>query len=1081
MVVHRARADWPISLAAWLLLLSAATVVAADTLYADAVALTGLRRAVAGAPADERNVLVSTDLRADEAIEVDAAVMRHLDEALDSVDGVIVRVAGTSWLEPVGEQGDAGPLVSGLTSHEALAERASLVTGAWPQPGRRPLEASLPEETATALGISVGDTLSIGDRRDPSDPFDVEITAIWRPDADDPYWRWIAERDGEGASTTAPPLVVSRADLLTHAVSTVRMEWWAIPSVERLSLGSVDPVVADVRSLHDRLDGVDTSRPLAVRTNLPALLGDIGDSVLVTRAGILALGAQFAVLAVYAVVLVASILVERRRGEAALVRARGGSASHLAAMALGEALLLAVPVALAAPWLATLIVRVLAESGPAAGSDLVSAAAASDAPVLVAAAAAGAGVIGLTVASVIFDVRPMGARAAVGRPGSRTAAHALGIDVALVTLAAVSVWQLRVYGAPLTRNARGALGLDPLLIVAPAIGLLAGVVLATRLFPRLAQLLEWRLASVRSAVAPLGARQLARRPLRYTRSALLLMLAIGLGTFAAVYTVTWTGSQADQAAYRAAADVRVVTSQYADLPGWAVDPAYEAVAGVAAAVPVARQTISVGRAVRGGELVAFDLDAADGVRTPGMGDVPADAAAQLVAGRPAVARMPLPGNPRRLAVTLNADLDGKDLPAEVQRITVAFLVIDADGRPQRIEAPDGVMASFRGAGQRVEVALTVESEGRSVVLQGRLQLLAVEVAFPAPPAYEVRGSVEIVAVETNPDAAGGEWTRVASTPAADAWDWHRLDSTGVSEPYPDGEATRLIIDPATAPPFANGMFGEPVTYRWWSGADVPDAVPAIAGARFAEVTGARVGDTLSATSGGQRIALRIAGVVETFAPLDPARPFVIADGPTLDLRTLVSTGQTAPAQEWWLELDGDAAAALAQLREPHYGADHVIGRAELEATLSGDPVGIGIIGVLALGSLAAIAFAAIGFVVSATVSTSERVGELAILRALGLSTRELTTWLALENAVLLLFGLVSGCAVGLLLAWLVLPSAPLTATGEAPVPAVDVTVEWSAIVPFVGVAAALLVAAVIAVRMQLPKIRISDVLRGRGD
>ena len=104
-----------------------------------------------------------------------------------------------------------------------------------------------------------------------------------------------------------------------------------------------------------------------------------------------------------------------------------------------------------------------------------------------AAAAAGAGVIGLTVSAAFFNARPAGGAAAV-RPGSRTAAQALGVDIALVAIAAVGVWQLRVYGAPLTRNARGVLGLDPLLVVAPALGLLTGVVLATRLFPRLAQL-----------------------------------------------------------------------------------------------------------------------------------------------------------------------------------------------------------------------------------------------------------------------------------------------------------------------------------------------------------------------------------------------------------------------------------------------------------------------------------------------------------------------------------------------------------------------------------------------------------------
>src|SRR5439155_3969003 len=107
-------------------------------------------------------------------------------------------------------------------------------------------------------------------------------------------------------------------------------------------------------------------------------------------------------------------------------------------------------------------------------------------------------------------------------------------------LAGVAIWQLRLYGAPLVRDVRGSLGLDPLLVAAPAIGLLGGGVIATRAVPRVAEIAQLVLERRRDLVASLGARQLARRPLRYTRSALLLMLAAGLGTFAAVDAATWS-------------------------------------------------------------------------------------------------------------------------------------------------------------------------------------------------------------------------------------------------------------------------------------------------------------------------------------------------------------------------------------------------------------------------------------------------------------------------------------------------------------------------------------------------------------
>ena len=53
---------------------------------------------------------------------------------------------------------------------------------------------------------------------------------------------------------------------------------------------------------------------------------------------------------------------------------------------------------------------------------------------------------------------------------------------------------------------------------------------------------------------------------------------------------------------------------------------------------------------------------------------------------------------------------------------------------------------------------------------------------------------------------------------------------------------------------------------------------------------------------------------------------------------------------------------------------------------------------------------------SATVTSSERVTEFAILRALGLSARELSAWVSLENAFLLVFGLLADTVLGIILA-----------------------------------------------------------------
>ena len=156
--------------------------------------------------------------------------------------------------------------------------------------------------------------------------------------------------------------------------------------------------------------------------------------------------------------------------------------------------------------------------------------------------------------------------------------------------------------------------MDPLLVAAPAIGLLGGAVLAIRIVPRLAELAERVLARGRGLVPALGGRQLARRPLRYTRAALLLILAAALGTFASAHAATWTRSQADQAAYATGADVRMEPGTRSAVPGWALGEVLRALPGVTTATPVVDASVTLGSALRDGTLLA-------GIDGPALADV----------------------------------------------------------------------------------------------------------------------------------------------------------------------------------------------------------------------------------------------------------------------------------------------------------------------------------------------------------------------------------------------------------------------------------------------------------------------------
>src|SRR4051812_41663176 len=130
-VLHRSRADWPVVLAASLLLVCATTLLAAGALYGDVVALGGLRRAVLDASAAQRTVLVRSTTPVAQLAAVDHTVRGAITDALGSGTGEIGLVAQTGSYTPSaatgsgGGSGDAADLTR-LGAYPAIADHAAL-------------------------------------------------------------------------------------------------------------------------------------------------------------------------------------------------------------------------------------------------------------------------------------------------------------------------------------------------------------------------------------------------------------------------------------------------------------------------------------------------------------------------------------------------------------------------------------------------------------------------------------------------------------------------------------------------------------------------------------------------------------------------------------------------------------------------------------------------------------------------------------------------------------------------------------------------------------------------------------------
>jgi predicted lysophospholipase L1 biosynthesis ABC-type transport system permease subunit len=224
---------------------------------------------------------------------------------------------------------------------------------------------------------------------------------------------------------------------------------------------------------------------------------------------------------------------------------------------------------------------------------------------------------------------------------------------------------------------------------------------------------------------------------------------------------------------------------------------------------------------------------------------------------------------------------------------------------------------------------------------------------------------------------------------------------------------------------------------------------------------------------------RIVGVLDEFPTVERAQGEpVIIDYQTFAAASFSPGELTQRPDEYWFRLDPAAEeAAVARLTDAPLLSSRVFSRAERELTLNSDPVALGTIGSLMFGFVAAAIFAGIGFAVNAAVSARERLVEFALMRAVGLSNRQLLAWLSLENAMLVLFGLVGGTLLGVLLAWVVLPLISITQEATEVVPGVIVVYPWQTILWLELAIIAVLGAAVLMLAVMLRRMGLGALLR----
>ena len=1129
LVLPRARAHRLLLTAALLTVALTTAVLATLTAYSGALGDASLRHALADPPtAGEAALIVKAEVPADRRVAADDAVRAG---ARRTFDGLPVTVRTLVRSGPYALPRSLHPAARTATSADAAAENAGEGSGAngardgtggedgtgGDNPdltffaaldrgqirftsGRAPsapaatgtgtgtatgaVEAAFPEAAARRLRLAPGDRFTVTDRLD-GPPVRVHVTGLYRPTHPDaPYWR-LDDLGGRGVSTlsftTYGPLVTAPGAFTSGRVGTGTTAWLATADYSALRAGDLDRLRdaagAGPRALRHApaLNG-----STAVSTSLPAVLDRMERALLVARSTLLIVALQLALLAGYALLLVAGLLSAERAAETRLLRARGASRGRVAGLAATEALLLALPAALCAPLLAGPLTALLSGLGPPARIGLRPDISVAEPGVWLVAGAAALGCALAVTGPALTAVSD----APTGRARALPAPVRAGADLGLLAVAGVAYWQLdRRAGGAVSGDGAGGLGIDPLLVAAPALALLAGTVLTLRLLPPVARLAERRAAAGRGLSAALAGWQFSRRPGRGAGPVLLLVLAVALGLLGIGQAASWSRSQDDQADFRAGAPVRVRLTGEGTL---GESGAFAALPGVRDAAPAVRTTVPLS-GDRTATVLALDTAHAAGTvllrpdltpdGTPLTGLAPKPSAAST-----AGTRLPKDATALRVVLRLRSDppVDADAGPTADVRATVT----------DRYGVPYPSTAALPADGRPHEVTLDLSGAA------GPLTLTAVELTVPQPVATARRQTFTVerlTAVTTD-----GTTSRLRP---ATAWTaTSRTDGTGTTADARDRPApprVRRTSDGVVSVRYGTGFVPRRLT--WVSstltvrlragGATVPEAT-GVATDRFLRASGARRGERVDVQFAGATVPVRIVGTTKALPTTGAAGTGTSTAGTSdtgtsdtdtstagtsaadrgeetdggallVDLRAVNDVlrtryGQSAPPTEWWLRPErGATARVAAALRErPELTPSQVVVRDEIAARLRDDPFGVGPQAAFAAAAVVAAALAAVGFAVSTAGALRERAGEFAVLRALGAPRRQLARLVAVEQGLLVALGLLVGTALGTALTRAVVPLIVMTSGATRPVPDVLVRIPVPRAVLLLAVVAA---------------------------
>ncbi|KPJ89979.1 MAG: hypothetical protein AMJ53_15180, partial [Gammaproteobacteria bacterium SG8_11] len=1033
----------------------------------DALLEFGLRRTLLNADVREDLLFLSTreSFNKDEHDAIYYQLQDFLEQKLKPLDFDIIPSGHVGYMYPWpnGEISLDQRLTLGFYGADSneLEQHVVLLSGSFPEIDRMEsdeISVYIGKNMADDLSIQVGDRLPVSISARVTQPeLYVLITGIISPkDYHDPYWldhfNPLGTIEGSGVQNLYGIFVNRESfyDLAQRLYPSlnVRYLWKVNMGLDQVTFKSIGDIKKTFSSMGDEILAInDNTR---VNTTLIALLNDYSNQANIVRVPIYFLIGIVILMVLYYLVMMSSLYLKQVRTELAILRSRGATGTWLFKLETLEAIFLCGIAIVGGPLLAWLMVRWLADNGPLAilaepgwGLTLPQAA------WLSASIAA--------VASIISLLLPLpGALTKSITTHQQNLARAdrppwwqrVYLDVFALAIGIILLYRVELYGSIIGGSATNP-QVDLMLLLSPLFLLLGAATIFLRIFPAFLRR-SARLASRgRGFPIVLALRQASRDPKHVTRLVLLLMLAMALGLFSTSLDATLERNEVDRTNHFVGSDLRVIDA-----------PANLETEGVPGVLEESWMWRSEAALNTSGVAPGIDLLALDPENFPTVAQYRDDYALQPVEKLVDELKTGWEEN--------HTPLPGTTLPGEPARIGLWF----------------SLPFSMYTESKRFEMIASTKFEARLHSVQGEDIVVTLKpmniMDTPNERWFFFQGKVPELSPDSYPlslislwfhssgikigkfdalwlddlsvvDRQTGSETIIESFEYLDPFVWNSvtfpLRVIGIeSHPHSGESSLAMYFDGGQISPL-----------RWYGVTHLDDLtlqpIPALVSPDFQAGTESQPGDVVRlkvkvrGSHEWDRMTFKIIGVVDYFPTLyetQEAGFLVTLQDPLFEQINLYHHNPIQSNEILISTIDADMTRTT--LLASGLPMDHILSKDSILTELKVNPLTIGLRSVTLFGYFLTTVLSLIGFGTYFYMSTRQRARNYSILRAIGLSPRQLYTTLLVEQIILMISGLFFGTVLGILLNQLTLSGLPLRLGELDTVPPFVVQTDWSLVV-----------------------------------